>query len=152
MAVQTAIAKAKEAEQRALTVGKEGEADAAKAKWEQEVEKAKLVTQAETRKKQAELDVLTAELNKRKQILEGEGEAAKRKLVMQADGALDKKLEAYVKVQEMWANALKEYKGSLVPSYMSGGNNGSNNALNQFMELQNAKAMRDLNFDIKAEK
>lgn len=152
MQIQLALVKAKEAEQRALTVEKEGEADAAKAKWEQEVEKARLVTQAETRNKQAELDVKTAELYKRKQILDGEGEAAKRKLIMTADGALDKKLEAYVEVQKLWSEAFAKHQGPLVPTFMNGGNGGTQNAGNQFMELMNAKAMRDLSLDLKTNK
>ncbi|MEK7130485.1 MAG: hypothetical protein AAB793_02415 [Patescibacteria group bacterium] len=64
MDVQTAIADAKKAEQRAITVAKEGEANAAKAKWDQEVVKAKEVTAAEQRKEVAKLDKDAAEFNK----------------------------------------------------------------------------------------
>ena len=151
MQVQTAIAKAKEAEQRALTIAKEGEAEAEKAKWEQEVIKAKLVTEAEQRKKVAELDVQTAQLKKQKDILEGEGEAAKKRLVMQANGALEQKLEAYIKVQEYWSKAFSQYTGSYVPMYQSGGGPVKTNALD-FMEIMGMKAVKDLGLDLGAKK
>lgn len=147
MQVQTAIANAKRAEQEAITTAKQGEADAAKAKWEIEVEKAKMVTQAEAQKAVAELAVKTAELEKQKLILEGEGEAAKKRLVMQANGALEQKLEAYIKTQQYWADAFSKYQGSFVPQFMTGGS-GNANALN-FMEIMGAKAARDLSLDLK---
>lgn len=150
MEVQTAMAKAKEAEQRALTVEKEGQASAAQAKWTQEVEAAKQVTQAEMRRKVAEEDVKTAELRKRQMILEGEGEAAKKRLVMQADGALKQKLEAWLQAEEMKWNAFAQFKGNLVPMYQSGTNgNSSNSNAMQYMEIMGIKAMKDLSLDMK---
>lgn len=148
MNVQTAIANAKKAEQDAITTAKQGEADAAKAKWDQEVIKAKEVTQAEARKRVAELDVQTAQLNKQKEILDGEGIAAKKRLVMQADGALDQKLQTYLEVQKNWAEAFSKYSGNIVPLYQTGGGNAGNGAFN-FMEIMGAKAARDLNLDLK---
>jgi regulator of protease activity HflC (stomatin/prohibitin superfamily) len=150
MQVQTAIANAKRAEQEALTTAKQGEADAAKAKWEQEVEKAKIVTQAEAAKAVAELAVQTAQLDKQRMILEGEGEAAKKRLVMQANGALEQKLDAWVKVQAYWAEAFKGYAGNVVPLYQSGPTGpGGNNAVSGFMELMMMKTAKDLNLDMK---
>jgi regulator of protease activity HflC (stomatin/prohibitin superfamily) len=148
MNVQTAIANAKKAEQDAITIAKQGEAEAAKAKWEQEVIKAKMVTQAEAQRKVAEEDVKTAELNKRRDILEGEGIAAKKKLVMQADGALQQKLDTYVTVQKYWADAFSKYGGNVVPQIQSGGGSSQNGAT-QFMEMMGAKAARDLSLDLK---
>lgn len=153
MQIQTAIAEAKRAEQRALTVEKEGEANAAQAKWDQEVIKAKEVTQAEARKTVAELDVQTADLNKRKAILEGEGEAAKKRLVMQANGALEQKLEAWLRSQEYWAKAFSEYGGNVVPQIITGGGSGnSNNGAISMMEIMGAKAARDLSLDLSNKK
>lgn len=152
MEVQTAMAKAKEAEQRALTAEKEGEARAAEAKWEQEVIAAKEVTQAEMRRKVAEEDVKTADLQKRKAILEGEGEAAKKRLVMQADGALTQKLQAWKEVQGYWADALANYKGNIVPLYQTGGSGNSGNGAMNFMEIMGMKAARDLNLDMSVQK
>lgn len=148
MEVQTAMAKSKEAEQRALTAEKEGEAKAAEAKWEQEVIAAKEVTQAEMRRKVAEEDVKTAELRKRQMILEGEGEAAKKRLVMQADGALKQKLDAWLRAEEMKWNAFAQFKGNLVPMYQSGSDGKASNAM-QYMEIMGIKAMKDISLDMK---
>jgi regulator of protease activity HflC (stomatin/prohibitin superfamily) len=153
MAVQSSIANALKAEQDAITTAKQGEANAAKAKWEQEVLKAKLVTEAEARNKVAELDVQTAEMQKRRNILEGEGVATKKRLIMQADGALDQKLQTYKEVSKYWADAFSNYQGSLVPQFMTGGGSGgaSNAGLN-FMELMSAKTARDLSLDLSNKK
>ena len=149
MSVQLAIANSKKAEQDAITIAKQGEAEAAKAKWDQEVIKAKQVTEAESRKRVAELDVETAKLNKEKQILEGQGEAEKKRLVMSANGALEQKLDAWLKSQEYWANAFSKYQGNVVPQYMSGSANGSSNAAANFMEIMMMKSAKDLNLDLK---
>jgi regulator of protease activity HflC (stomatin/prohibitin superfamily) len=151
MQVQTAIANAKRAEQEAITTAKQGEANAATAKWEQEVIKAKMVTQAEARNAQAELDVRTAALNKQKAILEGEGEAAKKRLVMQADGALTQKLLTYERVMANWAKSIGEYQGNWVPLYTSGGGNNGSTPFN-IMETLGAKAARDLAIDLSNKK
>jgi len=148
MAVQTSIAEAKKAEQKAITIEKEGQAEAAKAKWDQEVIKAKLVTEAQAQKEKATLDVQTATLIKQKLTLEGEGEAAKKRAAMLANGALEQKLDAYVKVNQMWSDAFGNYQGSLVPAYISGGGFSGGNAGNQFMEMMMMKTARDLNLDV----
>jgi hypothetical protein len=153
MDVQTAIANSKRAEQDAITTMKQGEANAAKAKWEQEVIKTKAVTLAQQEKEVAALQVQTADLNKKKAILEGEGEAAKKRLIMTANGALEEKLAAYVEVQKNWAQAFADYKGNLVPTFMTGGsgNAGNNSALN-FQDVMMMKAQRDLTLDLKTAK
>lgn len=149
--VATAVAQAKEAEQRAITAAKNGEAEAAKAKWEQEVIKAKAVTLAQQQLEVATLDAKAAEQYKRQQILIGEGDAEKRKLAMSADGALDRKLEAYVKVNETWAQAFAKFQGQIVPSIVSGGaGTGGGNAALSFMELMGMKAAKDLAVDVQA--
>lgn len=146
MEVQTAIANAKRAEQEALTTAKQGEANAAAAKWEQEVIKAKMVTEAEAANAVAILAVKTAQLNKEKLILEGEGEAAKKRLIMQANGALEQKLEAWLRSQQYWSDAFSKYQGNFVPQIQTG--SGPNaNALN-FMEIMGMKAAKDLSLDM----
>lgn len=113
----------------------------------QEVIKARNVTEAESNKAVAVLAVQTAELDKQKLILEGEGEAAKKKLSMQANGALEQKLAAYIETQKYWAEAFSKFQGNLVPTYQSGTQNGGN-AMN-WMEIMGMKAMKDLNLDLK---
>lgn len=153
MKVQTAVASAKEAEQRAITVAKEGEANAAAAKWAQEVEKAKAVTLAQQEFEVAQLGAKSAEQKKRAEILLGEGEATRKRLVMQADGALEKKLAAYVETQKVWAEAMAKMSQPVVPGVMMGAGDGkSGNGVMQMMEIMAVKAARDLQIDIKAQK
>jgi hypothetical protein len=149
MDVQTSIADAKKAEQRAITVAKNGEADAAEAKWKQEVIKAKAVTEAQQQLEVATLNKKTAEQNKLANILDGQGEAEKRRLIMSADGALEMKLEAWVKSQEAWAAAFGAYQGNVVPQWVSGGNGGASNATTDFMNLMNMKNANDLGLSLK---
>jgi regulator of protease activity HflC (stomatin/prohibitin superfamily) len=148
MQVQTAIAEAKKAEQAAITAEKNGQAEAAKAKWGQEAIKAQAVTEAEQRLAVAGLDRQTAEQRKLEQILLGEGEANRRKLVMEADGALDKKLDAYIKVNQMYADALKNIQVPIVPSIQMGqsGGNGQTGA-QTLIDLLQAKTAKELALD-----
>ncbi len=154
MQVQTSLAEARQAEQRAVTAAKNGEADAAKAKWDQEVIKAKFVTEAQQRLDVATLDAKAAEQTKRKLILEGEGEAQKRQLIMTADGALDKKLAAYVETNRLYSEAIKGYQGNWVPSVVMGGQSGNGSQATAgsgamtLMELLSIKAARDLGLDM----
>jgi hypothetical protein len=151
MQVQTSIAEAKRAEQTALTAAKNGEAEAAKAKWDQEVIKARLVTEAEARKAVAALDVQTAELRKKELELQGEGEAAKRRAIMQADGALEKKLETYRTVMHDAFDAIKGYQGNWVPGVVMAGNgqNAHNgNGAMDMINLMSVKAAQDLNLSL----
>ena len=147
--VSIAIAEAKKAEQAAITSAKQGEAEAAKAKWAQEVEKATAVTSAEKKRDVSALEVETAQNEKKASILRGEGEAAARKLVMTADGALDKKLATYERVNGLYADAIKGYGGSWVPSIVMGGSSaGAGSGAQQLVNLLSAKTARDLSLDL----
>jgi len=147
MQVQTSIAEAKRAEQTALTAAKNGEAEAAKAKWDQEVIKAKLVTEAEARKAVAVLDVQTADLRRKELELQGEGEAAKRRAIMQADGALQIKIDAYKTVMHDAFEAVKGYQGNWVPGVVMAGSHTGNGAMDM-INLMSVKAAQDLNLNL----
>lgn len=151
--VQIAIANAKKAEQDALTIAKQGEATAAKAKWDQETIKARVVTEAQQRLEIAVLDKQAAEQEKQRQILLGQGESERRKLVMSADGALTQKLEAYTKVSQMYAEAIQKHQGAWVPTVIMGNGNaaGQNQAMT-LIELLTAKTARDLGLDLAVKK
>ena len=151
MNVQTAIAQARQAEQGKLTAEQEGMANAARAKWVQEVERATEVTAAQKRLDVAKLDKETAEQIKAEQILLGEGEARRRELVMNADGALDKKLATYEKVQGFWANAVMGYQGNWVPMVVGGSGNGTaGSGAISMLDIIGTKAAIDLGIDLKA--
>lgn len=150
MQVQTAMAQAKTAEQQVFTTQKQGEANAAKAKWEQETIKAQQVTEAEQELAVQKLNTLKAEQYKQEQILIGQGEAEKKRLIMAANGALDVKLDAWLKSQQYMWDAFSKFGGNLVPLYQTGGG-PSGNAMN-YMELMGMKAAKDLNLDMSNKK
>ncbi|OHA34961.1 MAG: hypothetical protein A3A22_00235 [Candidatus Taylorbacteria bacterium RIFCSPLOWO2_01_FULL_45_34b] len=176
MDVQTAIAQSKTAEQKALTTEQEGKAKAAVAKWEQEVKKATAVTEAQQKLEVSALDALALKTNaviqaqrelevadftlqaaqkkKETEIILGEGESKRRQLVMAADGALEKKLEAWVAVNKSYAEAIKGYQGQWVPSVMMGGGGNSGTGGDQigpadFMNLIATKMALDLGLEMK---
>lgn len=149
--VQIAQANAKKAEQEKLTTEAQGAANAAKAKWEQETIKAKAVTEAEQKLRVAELASQEAAAYKKEQILRGEGEAERRRLVMSADGALDKKLEALVTINERYAQAIeKAAPGAWTPSVVMGGGSSGNGGANAsaLVELMTARTAKELGVDM----
>lgn len=151
--VQLAMATALKAEQQTKTVEAEGKATAAKAKWDQETIKAKEVTLAQQKYEVATLAAKEAEQYKRQQILIGEGNATKMRLEMQANGALEQKLAAYVTVNAAYATAMSNYKGAWVPTtVMGGGTGGSVNGAQSLIELLSVKTARDLSLDMSVKK
>jgi hypothetical protein len=148
MDVQTSIASAKKAEQDAITVAKKGEAEAAKAKWDQEVIKAKEVTLAQQKLEVAKLEAQAAEQTKRQQILLGEGEAGRKKLVMNANGALDVKVEAYEKIMMKFAETMGNYKGNWVPSVVMGESAKGVSGASDLIEMLKVKTAMDLGLDM----
>ena len=149
--VQIAQANARKAEQEAITTAKQGEANAAAAKWKQETIKAQAVTEAEQKLRVAELAAKEAEQYKREQILRGEGDSQRKQLVMNADGALDQKLEAYMEVNAKYAEAIKTAQpGAWTPSVVMGssGSAGTGTNASTLIDLFTAKTARDLGIDM----
>jgi hypothetical protein len=141
-AVQTSAAKARQAEQNAITAAKNGEAEAATAKWKQEVIKAQAVTEAQQKMEVSKLARDAAEFSKQEQTLLGEGEAARKKAVMLADGALEKKLAAWVEVNKAYAEALGQQR--LVPEVVMTGGGGAVPNSSSLVELLTASTARQL--------
>lgn len=152
MQVQTAIANSRRAEQDALTTVKQGEASAAKAKWEQESINAKMVSEAEGRMKSAEFDKKAAEFTKQREILLGQGEAERKRLVMEADGALEKKLDAWTKVQGFYADALAKMQHPIVPTIMMNSDGKQSSGAFDLIEMLKARTASELAVDIQAKK
>jgi hypothetical protein len=136
MAVQTAMAQARKAEQDALTVEQQGAV------------KAKAVTEAQQRLEVAQLDAEAAAQERLANIRRGEGDARRRELVMSADGALTQKLEAWLEAQKVWATAVSNYKGSWVPSVVMGGTGQQGNGANDLIDLLTAQTARQLALDM----
>lgn len=147
MDVQTAIAEAKKAKQDTIKAEEEGKAKAAVAKWEQEAINAKEIASAEKEKTVAKLHMEKAAFQKKADILSGEGIAAKKKLIMQADGALKQKLEAYVEVNKLYADAISAYSGQWVPTTVLGGEGGNVNGAQQLINMLMVKTAQDLHLN-----
>ena len=160
MQTVSARAEATKATQDVLTVEAKGKASVAEARYLQLVEKERATVeaqklaevaqiQAEQRLKVAQLDKQAAEETKQQNILLGEGEAARKKAVMEADGALQAKLDAWLQAQQYYSEAMQNYKGNWVPSVVMGanGNTGSGGATD-LLNLLMAKTARDLALDI----
>ena len=67
---------------------------------------------------------------------------------MNADGALDKKLDAYVEIQKAYASAIENYKGNWMPSSVSGGAAVAGSGAQQMIDLLSVKAAKDLGLDM----
>lgn len=149
MQVQTSIAEAKQAEQKKLTVEAEGAANAAQAKWEQEKVKAQQVTLAQQKLEVATLDNSAAEQERQAILKRASGEAEARRLKMQADGALEQKLKAYVDVNHGYAAAIQGYKGNWVPMIQTGGGTGSGagGGAQALIDLLTARTAQQLGVD-----
>ena len=150
-----ARAEAEKAVQDRLTAEEVGKKNVAVAKYEQEVKKATAVTQAEQELEVSRLNKVAAEQNKQIMILKAEGEAEYRRKIMVADGALEKKLAAYVETQKVWADAMSKMTQPIVPQIMTGGSNGASvgtNGVQTFMEIMGLKAAKDLAVDTHASK
>jgi regulator of protease activity HflC (stomatin/prohibitin superfamily) len=165
MAVETAKAKAEKAEQDRLTIEAEGKAKVATAKYEKEQEKIRAVVDAqkakevkviegERLKEYAKLEREAAEETKQKNILEGQGLAEKRRLVLAADGALKQKLSTFEAVQKDWADA---YARRNVPAYYQSGSGGGEGGgadgnldlqTRQFMQMINIMTAKQLGLDL----
>ena len=153
MEVQTAIAETKKQEQQLIQEEKKGQKEATVSKWKQEVIKAQKITEAEQLKEVAKLEKEAAEYTKQKEILLGQGESERKRLVMLADGQLGMKLDAYIKVQGLWADAVAKYQGDWVPQTVmgTGGSSGYTGA-QQFMDIMTMMAAKDLKFNPKPTK
>lgn len=149
-AAVVSAANARKADQDAITAESVGKANAATAKWKQEVENATTVALAQAKVLIADASVKEAEAFKRAEILRGQGEAERKRLVMEADGALDKKLEAIVQINAAYAeNMSKAQPGAWTPQIVMGGNGSANgNQATNLIELLTAKTAKDLGIDL----
>jgi len=70
---------------------------------------------------------------------------------MEADGALEKKLDAFIKVNKVYAEAVQGYQGSLVPTVIMGEHHDRQPAgggVAELMQLFTAMAVKSLALDM----
>ena len=171
MAIITAKAQAEQAKQEAITAEEKGKASVMTAKYEKEVDKEKAIVEAEQKqqvavieatqnvlvaeqeKMEAEQKKLAAAEYKEEQELRGEGDGAYKRTVMEADGALEQKLEAWVKINQRYAEAIEKQKW--VPDIQFGNTTGTNgvqaqggNAAMDLIQMFSVKTAKDLLLDM----
>lgn len=157
-ATEASIAKQKlmTAEQKRLTAEAEGKQKLVEIEYQQKQDQTKQVVAAQTQvelakqdleKQNIALQAAYKEAQKVKTLADAEAYAKQR--VMQADGALDKKLEAYKEVQGYWANAFSKYEGDITPQIVSGGSGTSGSAWNELMQMIGLRTAKDLTLDLK---
>ncbi len=170
MAIITAIANAERAKQDAITSEEQGKANVMTAKYQKEVVKEQAVVDAQREKEVAVIDAeknvevarqqkleaeqkkLSAIEYKQEQILRGEGDGAYKRLVIEADGALQQKLETYERVMGRFASAIEKQKW--VPEVQMGSSSsqdGGSSAMT-LIEMMSVKAAKDLSLDLKVKK
>lgn len=143
------------AQQQTLTAKAQGEQALVEIEYQQKQEQTKQVVEAETKVKVAEQDKLQQKIAYEGAILEAkkikelaDATAYSRQRIMQADGALEMKLNAQIEVQKAWAEAFSKYTGAVVPQFQGGGGTGANGALN-FMDIITAKTAKDFALEMK---
>lgn len=178
MAIITSKAEAESAKQAAQTAVAEGERAVTVAKYEKEVEKSRALVEAAQQaevaniaaKREADVATIKAKqlvtvaeqaklqeqqrkdmqaLYKEAETLRGEGDAAYKKSVIQADGALAQKLETYKAVMTVFAQEFGKQKWVPDISMAAAGDGkaaGSNAAA--MIDLLTAKTAKDLQLDL----
>ena len=166
MAIITAKANAERAKQDAITAEQQGLANVQVAKYEKEVEKARAVVDAQRKKEvaviQAEQTVEVAEQvkleqtelklaayeTKKKEIALGQGESERKRLNMEADGALQPKLEAWKEVNFKYAQEFGKQKW--VPEINMGGNGegASTSSANDLIDMLSVQTAKQLKLDM----
>jgi len=166
MAIITAIANAERAKQDAITSEEQGKANVMTAKYEKEVIKEQAIVDAQRAKEvavieaqqkvevarqqqlEAEQKKLAAAEYKQEQILRGEGDGEYKRLVMEADGALQQKLETYQRVMGYFASAVEKQKWVPEIQMSGGGQGGGGDAAMALIEMLSVKTAKDLALDL----
>lgn len=160
-ATQASISKQRlmTAEQQRLTAKAEGEKKLTEIEYQQKQEQTKQVVAAETQVLLARQDLQKQEIAR--QAAEKEAQKIKiladafayeKQRAIQANGALEQKLEAYKAINESWANAFAAYKGAVTPTTVMGATYSQHNAAQDFMQIIAAKSARDLSLDMSVNK
>ena len=145
------------AQQQTLTAKAKGEQALVEIEYQQKQEQTKQVVEAQTKVKVAEQDKLQQKIAYEGAILEAkkikelaDAQAYARKRIMEADGALEMKLNAQIEVQRAWADAFSKYTGAIVPQFQTGAAvNGNGNGALSFMEIITAKTAKDFALELK---
>ena len=143
---------AKQAEYEKQKIMAEGETTKARIKMEQEQQQVQRIIAAETAKKEEEILLKKAEIEKQRievesqaMLAKADAEAKARKLKMVADGALEQKLAAWIEVNKAYAQSFSQQK--VVPNVVVGGGDGKTPSAADFMSLMTAMSAHQLGVD-----
>lgn len=155
--IKTLKMKLKEAHEDAIA-GKadaQGKASLVKIEYEQKQKQLVSIVAAQTAVELAQQDLEKQAIQEKAAIKEAskikilaDANAYEKQRDIQANGALEQKLDAYVKVMTAAYKAVGDYQGNWVPTYMSG-NGAYKNGASEMMDILGAKAARDLSLDLK---
>jgi hypothetical protein len=144
------------AQQQTLTAKAKGEQALVEIEYQQKQEQTRQVVEAQTKVKVAEQDKLQQKIAYEGAILEAkkikelaDAQAYARSRIMQADGALEMKLQAQIEVQKAWADAFGKYTGAIVPQFQTGGSGVTSNGALSFMDIITAKTAKDFALELK---
>lgn len=147
------------AQQQTLTAKAKGEQALVEIEYQQKQEQTKQVVEAETKVKVAEQDKAQQKVAYEGAIFEAKKRqtladvaAYEKRTTIQANGALELKLNAWLESQKYWSDAFGKYTGNIVPTYQTGPGMGPVNGATTFMELMSAKAAKDLMLDLSPKK
>lgn len=116
------------------------------------IESEKLKEQAVIQKETASTQVQTAELEAKRTKLLADAEAHAKKVVIEANGALEQKLEAWVKAQEAWANAIKVAPVPHISMGGAGEGNGRTTEVQSLMQMMMINQAKSLSLDMNVKK
>lgn len=144
------------AQQQTLTAKAKGEQALVEIEYQQKQDQTKQVVEAETKVKVAEQDKLQQKVAYEGAVFEAKKRstladvaAYEKRTTIQANGALELKLDAWLTAEKYKWDAFGKFQGNLVPQVQTGVGAGNGaNGLN-FMELMSAKAAKDLSLDLK---
>lgn len=145
------------AQQNQLTAEAKGKANLVTIEYQQKQEQTKQVVAAQTQVELAKQDLERQAVMEKAAMKEAskikilaDANAYEKQRDIQANGALEQKLEALVEINTVWANNFGKYTGNIVPTWMGGASGGgTSNGFQDQMNLMNLKIMRDLNVDLK---
>lgn len=141
------------AQQKQLTAEAQGKQKLVEIEYQQKQQQTIEVVQAQTLVELAKQDLLKQDIALQASQKEAakiktlaDANAYEKQRLIQADGALKQKLDAWLEERKYAWDAFSKFQGNMVPLYQSGGQGGT---ATNWMEIMGMKAAKDLNLDMK---
>lgn len=143
------------AQQQTLTAKAKGEQALVEIEYQQKQDQTKQVVEAQTKVEVAKQDKLQQQVQYEAAVFEAKKRstladvaAYEKRTTIQANGALELKLDAWLKEREFAWAAFGKFQGSMVPQVVTGTNSGTQTNATDFMQIMGIKAMKDLALDL----